>query len=115
MPYTQEQVAQQRDKRVRETLQELAPIWLVNDVFRPREDALIFNLVYQDPSYGWMNRRFKFDAFNDVLYHLGWRLLSEEETLAIQETEPFIAGEVALHVPNSPGFRNKSASANTPL
>jgi hypothetical protein len=106
MPFTKEQVAGLRDKKLADTMSDLAPIWMVNDEFRAREDALIFNLVFQDPSYGWMNRRFKYDGFNDVLYHLGWRLLSEDETLKVQETEPYIPGDIALHVPNAPSFRS---------
>lgn len=105
MPTTPEQVRQLRDAKVREVLREVAPVWLVKDEYRPREDSLLFNLVFQDPSYGWMNRRYKYDAFNDVLYHLGWRLLTEEETLSVQETEPYIPGDVAVHVPNAPAHR----------
>jgi hypothetical protein len=114
MSFTKQQVSALRDEKVRSTMQDLAPVWLVSEEFRPREDAIVFNLVFQDPSYGWMNRRFKYDAFNDVLYHLGWRLLSEEETLDIQDAEPYISGELAVHVPNSPGFRTLGATSNIP-
>lgn len=114
MGFTKEQVAALRDAKLRDTMSDLAPIWLVHEEFRPREDAVIFNLVFQDPSYGWMNRRFKYDGFNDVLYHLGWRLLTEEETLDIQETEPYIAGETAVHVPNAPAFRTAGATPTIP-
>jgi hypothetical protein len=105
MLYTQEQIKELRDIKINEMLQGLAPVWLVKEEFRPREDSLIFNLVFQDPSYGWLSRHFKYDGFSDVLFHLGWRLLSEDEALAIQEQEPYIPGEVALHVPNAPGNR----------
>ncbi len=105
MPSTQEQITAQRDAKVRETLGELAPIWLVHEEFRPREDAIIFNLVYNDPSYGWMNRRFKYDGFNNVLYHMGWRLLSEAEQLEILEQTPYLDGELAVHVKNAPQHR----------
>lgn len=105
MPSTQEQITAQRDAKVRETLGELAPIWLVHEEFRPREDAIIFNLVYNDPSYGWMNPRFKYDGFNNVLYHMGWRLLSEAEQLEILEQTPYLDGELAVHVKNAPQHR----------
>jgi len=111
MPSTQEQIAAQRDAKVRQTLGELAPIWLVYEEFRPREDAIVFNLVYNDPSYGWMNRRFKYDGFNDVLYHMGWRLLSEAEQLEIVEKEPYIDGEVAVHVKNAPQYRTRGGAS----
>jgi hypothetical protein len=105
MPYTLEQVKELRDIKINALLQGLAPVWLVKEEFRPREDSLIFDLVFQDPSYGWMNRHFKYDGFSDVLYHLGWRLLSEDEMLAFQTQESCIAGEVAPHVPNAPANR----------
>jgi hypothetical protein len=111
MPSAQEQIAAQRDAKVRQTLGELAPIWLVYEEFRPREDAIVFNLVYNDPSYGWMNRRFKYDGFNDVLYHMGWRLLSEAEQLEIVEKEPYIDGEVAVHVKNAPQYRTRGGAS----
>ncbi len=113
MAYTQEQVTALRDTKVRETLHALAPIWLVSDQFKPREDSLIFNLVYQDASYGWMSRRFKYDAFNDVLYNMGWKRLTEAETADIQNQEPYISGDVAQHVPNSPGYRTGAESASS--
>ncbi len=108
MALTREDIAQKRDKKVREALSHFAPIWLVSEDYRPREDALIFHLVFEDPSYGWMNRRYKYDGFNDVLYHMGWRILTESEALAVQEMEPYISGDVARHVPNAPGFRTSN-------
>lgn len=110
MALTREDIAQKRDKKVREALGHFAPVWLVAEEFRAREDSLIFHVVFEDPSYGWMNRRYKYDGFNDVLYHLGWRALTEAETLTIQEAEPYIGdgGDVAQHVPNSPAFRTSN-------
>lgn len=105
MAYTLEQVQQMRDAKIRGALGALAPIWLVKEEFRPREDALIFHLVYNDQSYGWMNRAYKYDAFNNVLYHMGWHLISEDDAVAIQDLPPHIDGEIASHVPNAPAFR----------
>jgi hypothetical protein len=105
MPYRQDEVRELRDNKVRDVLGELAPIWLVKDKFSPREDSVVFGLVFQDPSYGWMERHYKYDAFNDVLYMMGWRLLNEEEISQVLETEPHVPGGVAVHVPNAPANR----------
>jgi hypothetical protein len=105
MPYRQDEVRELRDNKIRQLLGELAPIWLVKDAFHPREDSVLFALVFQDPSYGWMERHYKYDAFNDILYMMGWRLLSEEEIGKILETEPYVPGDLAVHVPNAPAHR----------
>jgi hypothetical protein len=105
MAIPQQQMAAKRDIKVKAAMTNLAPIWLVTDDYRPNEDALLFNLVYDNPVYGWVNERFKYDSYNDVLYHMGERRLGEDEVLTIQEKDPYIPGEVATRVPNSPASR----------
>ena len=105
MPIPRDIMSVKRDVKVRDALGVLAPIWLVKDEYRPREDSLLFNLVYDNPVYGWIDERRKYDAYNDVLYQMGMRVLREEEALAIQEQEPYIPGEVATIVPNRPANR----------
>jgi hypothetical protein len=102
---TRQQMSEKRDKKIRSAMEQWAPIWLVSEDYQPQRDSLLFNLVYQHPIYGWVNQRFKYDGFNDVLYHLGERVVKEEDTLSIQEQEPFIPGEVATRVPNDPSRR----------
>src|SRR5262245_21634614 len=105
MPLSRERMSEKRDKKVRATMQQLAPIWLVSEEYRPREDSLLFNLVFENPVYGWVSERFKYDAFNDVLYHMGVKRVSEAEALSIQEQEPYLNAEVATRVPNIPAQR----------
>lgn len=105
MAFTKEQMREKRDRKISASLAERAPIWLVDDDYRPREDSLVFNLVYAHPVYGWASERYKYDAFNDVLYHMGERRLTEEEALKIAEQEPHIPGEVATRVPLDPAQR----------
>lgn len=105
MPISRDTMRAKRDKKVRAAMGQWAPIWLVNEEYRPREDSLVFNLVYQHPIYSWVNHRFKYDGFNDVLYHMGEKRLREEETLSLQEQEPFIPGEISTRVPNEPAAR----------
>ncbi len=114
MALTREQMAARRERKVRPVMQQYAPVWLTNDDYRPREDSMVFDLIYDNPTYGWVQHRFKYDAFADVLYHMGIKRLSETEVLPIQEQEPFIPGEVATRVPIEPAFRLTPSIPNTP-
>src|SRR5437773_9534184 len=105
MAFRPEQMRTRRDKKIRDTMGQWAPIWLVHEEYRPHEDSIVFNLVYEHPIYGWVNHRFKYDTFNDVLYHMGQKQIKEEETLPLQEQEPYIFGEIATRVPNDPDQR----------
>ncbi len=105
MPISREVMNAQREQKIRGAMEQWAPIWLIDDEYRPREDGLVFSLVYQHPIYGWVKHHFKYDGFNDVLYHMGEARLNEDSTFAIQEQEPFIPGEVSSRVPNAPAAR----------
>ena len=105
MPITRDEAARKRDAKLRATLIHLAPIWMVHDEYRPREDSMLFNVVMVNPVYGWVNKRFKYDAYNDVLYAMGEKRLTETEALPIQDQEPYLVGEVATQVPNTPSYR----------
>src|SRR5260221_14328601 len=105
MALTEAQMRERRDKKVLTTMGERAPIWLINDQYRPREEGYVFKLVYANPVDGWVSERYKYDSYNDVLYHMGSRILSEEETLEFEQKDPFIPGEVATRVPNDPSQR----------
>ncbi len=111
MPMSREEIAAQRERKIRDVMAGWAPIWLVSDEYRPREDSLIFGLVYQHPQYGWVNQRFKYDGYNDVLYHMGEQRLSEEDTLPIQEQEPYLPGAISSRVPNAPAYRQNQLMA----
>ena len=102
---TKEQMREKRDKKLRAAMMDRVPLWLENDEYRPNEDSLLFNLIYANEVDGWISERFKYDGFNDVLYHMGERLLTEEETLKYQEKEPYLSGEVATYVPLNPSQR----------
>ncbi len=103
--YTREQSMIRRDRKVRDAMKGIAPLWLINDEFRPAEESCLFDLVYQHSVYGWVQHRYKYDAFNDVLYHMGERRMNEVETLPIQEQDPHFPGEIATAVPNNPHGR----------
>ncbi|MBX3084349.1 MAG: hypothetical protein KF716_22120 [Anaerolineae bacterium] len=105
MALTLQQAQLRRDEKVRTGLGEFAPIWLTEETYRAAEESLFFYLIYAHPSDGLIKERFKYDAFNDVLYHMGARKLSEAEALAIQEQPPYLDGDVLTQVKNVPQFR----------
>jgi hypothetical protein len=83
------EIRQSRDRKLKPVLGPFAPIWLVHERVIEKDDAVLFNVVVEDPTYGWLNRRYRYDAFNDVLYHMGERRVSEAEALVIQQQEPY--------------------------
>ena len=84
---------QRRDAKVHPHLEQYAPVWLVEEKPIPQDDALLFNVVFFHPRYGWVNRRYRFDSFNNVLYHQGQRAISEEEAMSFEEKKPYITAE----------------------
>jgi len=84
---------QLRDTKVREHLSQYAPVWLVSETPLIEEDTLRFTVAFFHPRYKWVSRRYRYDAFNDVLYYHGQRRLSEEDALAMQDEPPYIPAE----------------------
>jgi hypothetical protein len=99
---TEQALREKRDEKAIAHLEQYAPVWIVNEKVIMKDEAIQFEAVFQHPQYGWVNRRYRYDAFNDVLYHKGQIAVSESEVLAIQEQEPYIAPLVA-DIPNSYG------------
>lgn len=91
-----------RDAKVRPHLEQYAPVWLLNEVAMPKDDALMFNVVFYHPRYGWVNRRYRYDAFNDVLYHKGQNLITEEKALDLEEQLPYLDADM-INTVNSYG------------
>jgi hypothetical protein len=84
-----DEIRTRRDQKLAPVLSAFAPVWMVKEKFAKEEEAVLFNVVFNDPRYGWLNRRYRYDAFNDVLYHMGERRISEAEVLMIQQDEPY--------------------------
>jgi hypothetical protein len=95
-------ILDRRDAKAIPHLEQYAPVWIVDETLIPEDEAVQFNVVFQHHLYGWVNRRYRYDAFNDVLYHKGQTLVSLEDSLEIQEKEPYIVTAVA-DMPNSYG------------
>lgn len=79
-----------RDAKARPHLSQYAPVWMVAEEIIPDEDSILFSVVFLHPSYGWTNRRYRFDAFNDVLYHMGQHCISENEAYNLEQTNAYI-------------------------
>ncbi|NDJ84435.1 MAG: hypothetical protein GYB66_00980 [Chloroflexi bacterium] len=96
-PSTEERVQQildMRDRKVQEHLRQYAPIWLVEEKPIPNEDAVQFNVVFHHPEYNWVNRRYRYDAFTDVLHYKGQRSIAEEDAFTIQNSEPYMTAPI---------------------
>lgn len=106
--YHHDQALKRRNEKVRRAIN-VTPIWMVFDEFRAAEESFYFDLVYQHSMYGWIQQRFKYDAFNDVLYHFGQKQISEQHALEIQDTTPYIEGEFTIAVPVDPRPRSSAA------
>jgi hypothetical protein len=95
-------ILQRRNTKVTPHLEQYAPVWLIDEKIIQEDEAIQFNVVFQHNLYGWVNRRYRYDAFNDVLYHKGQNKAAETQVLALQETEPWIITRVT-DIPNAYG------------
>ena len=98
----QEILYKKRDAKAIPHLEQYAPVWLVDEKVLPQEEAIQFNVVFQHNLYGWVNRRYRYDGFNNVLYHMGQTTLSEAQVLKVQEKDPYITVAVP-DIPNAYG------------
>lgn len=105
MALTLEQAQLRRQIKIQDSMAQFAPIWLMNDTYNVDEQSLVFELIYAHPSDGMLRERFRYDAFNDVLYHKGAQKLTEEEMLVIEDQTPYVDGDVLTRVPIDPRGR----------
>jgi len=97
-----EQLKQKRDEKAVPHLEQYAPVWIVDEQIFAEEEAIQFNIVFQHNRYQWVNRRYRYDGFNNVLYHKGQTTLEEDDVLELQEQDPYIPASIA-DIPNSYG------------
>ena len=91
-----------RDGKSRPHLQQYAPVWIIREQVFEEEEAIQFHVMFQHVLHGWVNRRYRYDGFNDTLYHKGQTQLTEDEALDFMEAEPYLEASVA-DIPNSYG------------
>lgn len=83
-----------RDTKAKPHLEQYAPVWIVEEMPVVKDDTLFFNVAFYHPYYGWVNRRYRFDAFNSVLYHQGQTRFDETAALALFEKEPYLTADM---------------------
>lgn len=90
-----QRLLQKRDIKAKPHLEQYAPVWIVEQKYIPNDDAVQFDVVFIHNSYGWVRRRYRYDGFNNVLYHKGQQVITEEKALDTQQSEPYIVPTVA--------------------
>src|SRR5215475_9488892 len=93
---------QKRDTKAKPHLEQYAPVWMVEQKVISEDEAVQFNVVFQHNLYGWVNRRYRYDGFNDVLYYKGQIKCSEDDALKIEEKALYISVTVS-DIPNAYG------------
>ncbi len=86
-------VRARRDAKARPHLKQYAPVWMMQEDFILDDESVRFSVMFYHPKYNWVTRRYRYDAYNDVLYYLGELLLDEDKALDIESTEPYISAE----------------------
>ena len=99
---TMSELKSKRDDKTIPHLEQYAPVWIVDEKIMLEEDAIQFNVVFNHSSHGWVNRRYRYDGFNNTLYHKGQTLLDEDESLETSLKEPYVSATVA-NIPNNYG------------
>jgi len=105
---TAQEILAKRDEKAKPHLEQYAPVWIVDEKVLLEDEAVQFNVVFLHPTAGlnskpaWVSRRYRYDGFNNTLYHKGQTVLDEDAALEIQSQEPYIDATVS-DMPNSYG------------
>jgi hypothetical protein len=106
---TPEQLRTKRDNRAKSHLEQYAPVWMTDEKMLMEDEAIQFEALFLHPTAGdngqpaWVRRRYRYDAFNNTLYHKGQVRVDEETAIeATLNKEPYIAGLVE-DIPNAYG------------
>lgn len=91
-----------RDQKAMSHLEQYAPVWIVDEHILLEDEAIQFNVVFQHNTHGWVSRRYRYDGFNNVLYHKGQTLVHEDALSDIMEKEPYITS-ISANIPNAYG------------
>lgn len=91
-----------RDGKAIPHLTQYAPVWIVDEKVIEKDEAIQFNVVFRHNLYGWVNRRYRYDGFNNVLYHKGQHVMAEDDVVELQENEPYITTTIT-DTPNAYG------------
>ena len=99
---TVDDLKRKRDAKARPHLEQYAPVWLLDESLLAEDESIQFHVLFQHNLHGWVNRRYRYDGFNNTLYHKGQTLIAEDDALDHMLADPYIAARVA-DIPNSYG------------
>lgn len=105
---TREELLTKRDARIKPHLEQYAPVWLVDEKVLLEDEAVQFEVVFlhsvsgEDNTPVWVKRRYRYDGFNNTVYHKGQTMISEEEALALTTGTPYIDA-IVTDAPNAYG------------
>ncbi len=99
---TVDDLKRKRDAKARPHLQQYAPVWILREDLFADKESIQFHVLFQHNLHGWVNRRYRYDGFNDTLYHKGQTVVAEDDALEHMLASPYIAARVA-DIPNSYG------------
>lgn len=100
---TEAQLKAMRDVKARKTLEQYAPVYLVSETLDLEKPSVLFNVVFQHNLYGWVNRRYTYDGFNNILYYKGQVSIPEDAVVAIETARAPYLSSVSEDVVNSYG------------
>ena len=98
----QESILTKRDSKAKPHLNQYAPVWLGEQQIVPDDEAILFSVVFEHKDHGWVDRKYRYDGFNNVLYYRGQLPISEEKAIDLQNQEPYIPA-LLTDIPNSYG------------
>lgn len=98
----QDDICSKRDAKAKPHLQQYAPVWKIDEQIFVEDESVQFNVLFQHINHGWVSRRYRYDAFNDTLYHKGQQVVSEDDALEYMTQEPYIEA-IVTDIPNSYG------------
>lgn len=97
-----EDLKRKRDQKALPHLEQYAPVWIISEQVHEEEESVQFHVLFQHNLHGWVNRRYRYDGFNNTLYHKGQTQLSEDDALDHMLANPYIEASVN-DIPNSYG------------
>jgi hypothetical protein len=98
-----QEIQRRRDAKAKPHLEQYAPVWITDEKLIDEDDALQFHAVFQHPQAGWVSRRYRYDGFNNVLYHKGQTTISEEQAIALSEAQAPYLNATVTDIPNAYG------------
>jgi hypothetical protein len=91
-----------RDTKAKPHLSQYAPVWLAEQQIVTDDEAVLFSVIFEHKDYGWVNRKYRYDGFNNVLYYRGQLSITEDKAVETQNQEPYIPA-LLTDIPNSYG------------